>query len=330
MEQVGNAMIEYLQKIFGAKIKLSDYRLPKNTPIYLQEGYAVNKLIWDNSECVVITPLDMAMRLPVLKKHYQMIKDICNLPCALNLEQLTALQRENLISNNIPFISIKQQIYLPFWGSIFLERLKKEAKVPKKMTPTTQLVFLYIFYRLISDERKINSTSISSELCLPKSSVSRAVTELEAYGLLTMYSEGTKKWLNFKSNSNATLTKAIGYMCSPISRIVYLKELEKGLCYKYGGIKALSMMSILSANEREGAIVFNKNEIKKISEKNIISERTFDDFGGVITEVWRYDPGLLTDNEIVDDISLLLCLQDNEEERIQKELDKIRIKYGMR
>lgn len=322
-------MIEYLQKIFGAQIESVDYKLPKNTPIYLQDGYTVQKLKWGGSECVVITLQDTAARLPVLKKHYQAIKNICDLPCALNLKKLTAEQRKNLVSNNIPFISVLQQVYLPFWGSAFLERLKPEVVVPVRMAPTTQLVFLHVFYRLFSGEQNVNSTSISSELGVPKSSVSRAVQELETYGLLKLYTERTNKWLSLAADPNETLTKAMDIMRSPVSRVVFLKELPERLSYKYGGIKALSMISMLGADERDGAIVFDKIEAQRIPEEKVISKRTFDDFSGIIAEVWRYDPGLLSNNKIVDDISLLLCLKDSEDERVQKELDGIRNKFGM-
>jgi hypothetical protein len=322
-------MVEYLQKIFGAQIKSVDYRLPKNTPIYLLEGYSVKKLIWGDHECVVITPQNTVARLPVLKKHYLVIKNICDLPCALNLEKLTVEQRENLVSNNIPFISVQQQVYLPFWGSAFLERLKPEVIAPKRMAPTTQLVFLHVFYRLFSGEQNVNSTSISSELGVPKSSISRAVQELETYGLLKLYAEGTNKWLGFAADPNETLAKAMDIMRSPVSQVVFLKELPEELSYKYGGIKALSMISMLGADERDGAIVFDKIKAQRIPKEKVISKRTFDDFGGVISEVWRYDPGLLSKQKTVDDISLLLCLQNDEDERVQNELDGIRKKYGL-
>jgi hypothetical protein len=47
-------------------------------------------------------------------------------------------------------------------------------------------------------------------------------------------------------------------------------------------------------------------------------------------EVWKYDPFLLSNNDHVDDLSLMLSLRDDTDERVQKELDTIRNNYGMK
>ena len=45
--------------------------------------------------------------------------------------------------------------------------------------------------------------------------------------------------------------------------------------------------------------------------------------------MWRYNPQLLSAGENVDDISLILSLKDNEDERVQREIDEIKEKYGL-
>ena len=60
-----------------------------------------------------------------------------------------------------------------------------------------------------------------------------------------------------------------------------------------------------------------------------MDEQFFRDFGGQIIEVWKYDPFLLSDTEYVDDISLLLDLADESDERVQYQLDGIREKYNL-
>jgi hypothetical protein len=62
---------------------------------------------------------------------------------------------------------------------------------------------------------------------------------------------------------------------------------------------------------------------------DLIDRQEYRDFGGKILEVWKYDPFLLSDSDYVDDISLVLSLRDDIDERVQKELDTIRNNYGM-
>ena len=48
----------------------------------------------------------------------------------------------------------------------------------------------------------------------------------------------------------------------------------------------------------------------------------------VTVESWSYDPSLLTNDDCVDDISLILTLKDaTDDERVQMSLNELRRKY---
>jgi hypothetical protein len=53
--------------------------------------------------------------------------------------------------------------------------------------------------------------------------------------------------------------------------------------------------------------------------------------GKYCLEIWKYDPMLLINNleknDLVDPLSLYLSLQNNHDERIKMELDKLKNKY---
>ena len=86
---------------------------------------------------------------------------------------------------------------------------------------------------------------------------------------------------------------------------------------------------MLSARESDGSYVVSREEFRKIPASQLIDKLEYQDFGGAILEVWKYDPFLLSDDDYVDDISLVLSLRDDIDERVQKELDTIRHIYGM-
>lgn len=320
-------MNRYLSQVFGDRVVASEYRLPGTAPFYLVNGYTTEKFTLDNSECIIITPTDTSARLPVLKKHYGKICEISGLPCALHLEKLTAGQRENLISDNIPFVS-GLQVYLPFWGTVFTAKLNAPREISESMTPTTQLVFLYVFYRLSAD-RRINASIVSEELKLPKSTAAKAVQDLCAYGLLKISAAGTNKWISFNGESSDVLNRAMPLMRTPVRKEVWLKSVPDNIPYMLGGIRALSENSMLASNERDGAIVYSGEKAKQLPNDLLICKRDFDDFGGVAAEVWKYEPSLLSDGATVDELSLFVCLKDNEDERVQKELDSIRERFGI-
>ncbi len=319
-------MLVFLKTVFGDNIYVSKYSFPDKTPVYIRDGYTPQLLEWNNNHCVLLAPKEASWRLPTLKKQLKKFQDMCEYPCALYLEGMTALQRRNLIENNIPFISSSQQVYLPFWGCSFFERFKVDTPVADKMTPGTQLVFLYLYYLENSD--KVNLTQIANDLQLSKATCNRAINDLAACELIEQQAEGRIKWITLAYEKPEYLKKGFSRLKSPVERIIYVKTLVEPNWPK-SGLLALSDISMVGANEQDGAVAICKKASTSIPTDSIISERNFGDFGGYIIEVWSYDPTLLADGGRVDDISLLLSLNDNNNERIQMGLDEIREKHQL-
>lgn len=92
---------------------------------------------------------------------------------------------------------------------------------------------------------------------------------------------------------------------------------------------ALAEISMVGAKDQDGAHAVSKTVAAKIPAEQIVSEQYFNDFDGHVIEVWCYDPSLLANNGQVDDISLLLSLDSNTNERIQMGLDEIREKHEL-
>lgn len=320
-------MFDFLKTIFGANIDVSEFDYPDKTPFFIRDGYKIQILSWKKSRCVLLSPIDSSWRLPTLKKQLTKFQEICDFPCALCLENITSKQRRNLIESNIPFISPSQQVYLPFWGCSFLEKFKAETTVPDKMAPGTQLVFLYLYY--LKTTNTTNLTQISKELSLSKATCTRAIDDLTASGLITCKTEGTNKWIAPAFEKPEFLKKGYPRLKSPVERLIYVRASFHDAALPKSGVIALADISMVGADEQDGAAAISKKGGAGIPAAEIISEQDFRDFGGRILEVWRYDPTLLANGGRVDDISLLLSLEDNPNERIQMGLDDIREKHEL-
>lgn len=253
-----------------------------------------------------------------IKKQLSKFQEICDFPCALCLENITSKQRRNLIESNIPFISPSQQVYLPFWGCSFLEKFKAETTVPDKMAPGTQLVFLYLYY--LKTANATNLTQISKELSLSKATCTRAIDDLTAPASLPAR-RGNNKWVTPAFEKPEFLKKGYPRLKSPVERLIYVKSSFYDAALPKSGVIALADISMVGADEQDGAAAISKKGGTGILAAEIISEQDFRDFGGRILEVWRYDPTLLANGGRVDDISLLLSLEDNPNERIQMGLE---------
>lgn len=320
-------MLSFLKNIFGQDIITAEYCYTNDTPYYIRDGYTPQLLTWGNNKCVILTPKDPSWRLPSIKKQLKKFQELCPIPCALCLENLTVLQRRNLVENHVPFVSLSQQVYLPFWGCAFQERFKSETVLSDKMAPGTQLVFLYLYYR--KNTEPVNLTQIAKGLALSKATCTRAFNDLSASGLITEKSEGTNKWISPSFARPEFLKKGYGRLKSPVERNIYVNapvRIENPIT---SGLRALAQQSMLGLNEYDGAIAVSKKDAAKIPADNICTEQYFRDFGGHVIEVWSYDPAVLAENVLADDISLLLSMDDDPNERVQMCLDEIREKHEL-
>ena len=186
------------------------------------------------------------------------------------------------------------------------------------------LVFLYLYYSK-NRNRTLTQTQISRALSLPKTTCARAVQQLRDLDLVASLSERTANLISLKSDLNT----AFHHLTSPVQKLLYVKSMPLNISFKISGLKALSERSNLVSLSSDGGYAVNKAVAYNLDKNLLIDKQAFRDFGGEIIEVWKYDPLLLTDSEYADDISLLLELNDSDDERVQNELDNIRQKYGL-
>jgi hypothetical protein len=320
-------MLDYLQSIFGAKINISKWELPSNAPYFIRDGYSFQTLAWGKQTCLFAKPNDSSIRLPTLKKQFGIISALSAYPSALELEGLTSKQRQNLIDSHIPFVYAPHQAYLPFWGCAFTEKYGNVVIAEGGMTPATQFIFLHLFYTL--NLRQTTAAKIAKELGLIKVTVARAIDDLVSAELFTISIQGRRKWISASMDSALLLRKAMMRMKSPIEKHAFLRSMPPDTHYMLGGLRALSQLSMVSAGNLDGSIVFYKKDFTNIKSEFLIDEKTFNDFGGYAAEVWNYNPKPLSQRDTVDDISLLLSLMSSTDERVQMGLDEIRKKYGL-
>ena len=321
-------MLHTLETIFGTAIAERPYSFPKGTIGLIRHGYSVSELIWDDRRCLLVTPREEAPSLVSIKKQVRMIEELCNEPVIIQLPSLSSLQRTNLIESGISFISGKGQVFIPFWGSYFEEKIRNPIKTDNTLSGMAQLVFLYLYYHRDDQKKGCNQMDIVRDLAIPKASLSRAIRQLRTLNLISANPEGAANRIIIADNNN-NLSDAFSHMSTPIYKRLYVHRIPDDLPCKLSGIKALSEISMISALDSDGGYAIAKASEKLVTKDLLIDETTFRDFGGHIIDIWKYDPYLLSNSACVDDLSLLLELNDEKDERVQKELDQIREKYHL-
>lgn len=137
-------MVEIIKNIFGNSITEGRFQFPKNIPNFIRYGYSVRRLFFGEKSSLLISPKSDDWNLATLKKQIGLIEKMLHEPVIVQLERLSSLQRTNLIESRIAFVSAKGQIFIPFWGCYFEEKILNPQKVPALLSANAQLVFLYL------------------------------------------------------------------------------------------------------------------------------------------------------------------------------------------
>lgn len=320
-------MNDMIIKIFGNAVKEDRYKLTGKVPNFIRYGYDIGGLRMNESRCLIVKPKSSEWNLASLKIQLKKIEEVAKEPVILDLERLTSAQRTNLIESGVAFISGTGQIFIPFWGCYFEEKILNPPKPVEILSANAQLVFLALYYD--STKESLSQTSISALLGMPKATCSRAIQQLNTLNLISVVGEGAANQVRI-SEKNDALNRALRHMSTPVAKRLFVSRKPERLQAKYSGIKALAFNTMLTSSDEDPGYAVSRDVSKAIPHELIIDEQSYRDFGGEVIEVWKYDPDLLSAEKRVDDISLYLELKDDPDERVQNELDVIRRRHGIK
>lgn len=157
--------------------------------------------------------------------------------------------------------------------------------------------------------------------------LSRAVRELEAAGLVGVNAEGRVKVIRLSADPLTIWTRACGLMRTPIKRRVRVRQLPSHVERNapIAGISALSRATMLA--EPMHATRAISPEMWNLLQSGEIAMAPDWDPSAAELEIWRYDPALGEQRSIVDPLSLTLSLRDDKDERVQLALEELKGQY---
>lgn len=300
-------MTEYIKNALGAVVTEEESILPTNLPMYLKSGYSFKTLTINGIKCIMAEPYNFS--LTAYKKQKDKLAEIFGCNVVLGLKNITPYQRKQLVEEHVPFIVDETQLFLPFLAICLSEKYNKQIVV-EKFTPVTQLVFLYWFYK----REKLTATELAKKIGYTTMSVNRAYKMLTESGLFHYSTEGRKKYIETNLSDGDILKKAEQYLINPVMAVYRCSY--SSFCGLKAGLYALESKSMLDISEKDICFADARSNITAGADET-----------GVTVEGWCYNPKILSDSDTVDDISLILSLKDNPDERVQMAVDELRSKY---
>ncbi len=301
-------------KQLGLNITLNDWDKANDIPLFVNNNFDIKRACINGVDCLCLIPYDSLPNVDALKKQIKYIHNVDNLPVFLQLDNISSFRRDSLIENGIAFILSDQMVFLPFMMTFITNKNINRVVKIDKLTTIAQLLFIWILYQ---DDEKYYISEALEPLNTTNMSLTRACRQLAATGLFNEHKDGRKIYLTSDLNKIDLYMAMKPYLKSPVikEKYIFTKDLN---CQMYkAGDSLLSDLTFIS-QPRLPVYAIYKGDIK-----DIVTQDELIQYGlQVKVQVWDYYPLMFSkDNKTIDNISLITSYLDDDNERIEKEIE---------
>lgn len=225
----------------------------------------------------------------------------------LVIRQLSPMHIHRMVEKGIDFIVPGQRMYMP---SVFIDLGgRSSAKAEGPIPPAAQFIVLY--HLEVESLNGKDAKDIAAITGYSYLTVTRALKWISD-NVMSLKNDGRRKLLAFPAYKE-TLSAFKPFLRNPVVRTIHTEDDLAGVGGVFAGEYALAEMTMLAPG---GICKAVGKETKVLVEE--------DESAPGSIEIWMYPPQYLAKNGICDKISLILSLAGNEDERVQKELEKIK------
>ena len=315
-----NAELEkQINIIFGLEITLDPYDKKTGLPRYLTSGRRI--YIAKSSDVdFYIVKMSEPKDSRTLSKEIGLYEAALSGNVAFWFESLNKNYRNSYVKHHIPFVMLPTQIFLPFLGILFTKKFTNtKGNARTKLSSNAQLLLIKLLYL---PRKQYSKADLAKQLQLNPVYVTRATKELLDLGLICEYKEGRSVFVERDGSSEELFNRAKQLLVSPVSKVVYVKKNKQFQGYPIASDYALSEISMINPSDVPVYACWKKDAI--VQKMKIIEEPSWNDPDDMIKiELWDYDPRKLSEGKNVDFISLYCSLMNNNNPRIQGEMEDI-------
>lgn len=322
-------LVEYINQVFKPCTLQGNWSMAKDLPLYLQGGWAYQVLELDGHRCLLmLDEHEQPETAQRLKKTINKISNYFEGPVIYGVSALASYNRKRLIDQGIAFVVPAKQLYLPFMALDLRENFAAETKADEiKLGACAQQLILVRLFGLWQIQE--SAQALANKLGVSKMTVSRAYRELSELGLAQVITVGRSNQLVFDQGTYELWELAIPKLVNPIKREVWIdiEHFEQHADYFQlpAGEQALAQQGMLGS-PKNSCYAIAGADWNSIKRRTGIKEQVRND-NSVLIQLWRYDPSWINEydncNNRVDQISLYLSLQNQEDERIHIALDEM-------
>lgn len=313
----------YLHEALGVDAHLRKWSGARKLPYFLQDAFDLYELqLHDRQILLASGRKERIPPLSTLRAQLDKLAHVADRPVVFAARTLASYERKRLVEQKVPFVVPGNQLYLPDLGIDFREYFRQPQKAVTAFTPATQALFIATLLRKQwKDEWK--PAGLIAELGYTAMTLSRAVRELTAAGLVTAGQVGRARWLRVNQPPAQAWEHAAPFLRSPVKQSFWvdLPGRAKALHPPLAGASALAFYSMLAepvypvhAVTQQQWKIAQEAGIKALPEPHPAASQW---------QVWSYTPSLVKPGNVVDPLTLTLSLKEEKDERVQQALEQM-------
>ena len=251
-----------------------------------------------------VPPAQLNKQLSIIHRQTQLVVVLIT-PC------ISSYNKIRLVAQKVNFVIPNKQMFLP---SLLLD-IKPDRKVgsdlKETIPPFAQCLLLY--HLQFGSIVGASGYGLSDKFGVSYATANKSLRWLVSKDLIML--EGVKtKTVQIDLSKRELWNKALPMLVSPIEQLYYTDAILEGL--QISGVNALASYTMLNEESRQ-CWALTRKELKAL---DIVTDKQF---GENEIQVWKYNPKMLSTEGVVDKLSLYLSLKDNDDERIQIELERL-------
>lgn len=310
--------MQYIDSVFGSKIKYKPLGSDIRLPYYLADNYTLRRLEINHIEFILVQPRNDLPQIASLQVQLNKIKVLMKAPVAIALPELSYRQRENLMKADIPFIVDYKQMYLPFLGVSLSERYKNATEKFNEMLPSAQLLLLYLIY---SKAQSLSLGEAADKLQVSLMTISKAHRQLEKIGAIRVeQANKLKKYIVPLYTGQELYNKFSEYMTNPVRKTIYIDKDKINDDCVLAGDTVLAEYSMLNAPRVEIYACWYKRHLCG-------SDELIDAKRQAKLEYWKYNPLILARGGAADPLSTALSFKDCMDERVEGAVEEMLVAF---
>lgn len=202
-----------------------------------------------------------------------------------------------------------------------------DVEVFKELTPSEQLT--WIAFLLTKGQKVVDVDLLSQITGLPNSTIYRCLRTFKTLNWLNK----PNKLYTYTASKKELFLKSESFLFNPIKKRLLLsdfdlKKIQSDSMLLYGGTYALSYLTFLAESDENSSYVISQRQFNKLSLP--LSQHILE---GKVLEIWRYSPFVsefwndfkeTQDRQFVDPISLYLTLKDDDDPRVEEEIEVLK------